>query len=324
MIRFCYSPDGNYNLQTLPDNSESFVIDKKNQKLRLFNTEDFYFSVLDSNYTGSSNPSVGLSMLGANRLYNELDLLGQAFDNYVIENDADISTINEHLAISDGSIIRTNSSVSDLEFRIGQFNFNKNYIYAVNSSEGDSELDIADGQGNVIVRLDDGHIQTKHFDSSWVLNEIEYIEENAVMNALNETPDADLDIVDPSGNVILRLNEGHIQTKNFNSVDCSVLNSNFITLNDNVNTYKNSVTSLQEDYRSYKVQIDTAFTNFKNSVIAENSSFRAEFERYWDECEEVVAASKTDLNLKIQTLNSSVNLAISDILNRLNALENKS
>lgn len=324
MIRFCYSPDGNYNLQTLPDKSESFVIDKKNQKLRLFNTEDFYFSVLDSSYTGSSNPSVGLSMLGANRLYNELDLLGQAFDNYVIENDADISTINEHLAISDGSIIRTNSSVSDLEFRIGQFNFNKNYIYAVNSSEGDSELDIADGQGNVIVRLDDGHIQTKHFDSSWVLNEIEYIEENAVMNALNETPDADLDIVDPSGNVILRLNEGHIQTKNFNSVDCSVLNSNFITLNDNVNTYKNSVTSLQEDYRSYKVQIDTAFTNFKNSVIAENSSFRAKFESYWVECERVVAESRVDLDLKIQTLNSSVNLAISDILNRLNALENKS
>ena len=128
MIRFCYSPDGNYNLQTIPDRIESFLIDKKNQKLRVFDTEDFYFSVLDSSYIDSSNPSVGLSMLGANRLYNELDLLGQVFDNYVNDNDAEIYAINEHLVISDGSIIKTNSSVSDLEFRIGQFNFNENYI----------------------------------------------------------------------------------------------------------------------------------------------------------------------------------------------------
>lgn len=128
MIRFCYSPDGNYNLQTIPDRIESFLIDKKNQKLRVFDTEDFYFSVLDSSYIDSSNPSVGLSMLGANRLYNELDLLGQVFDNYVNDNDAEIYAINEHLAISDGSIRETNSSVSDLEFRIGQFNFNENYI----------------------------------------------------------------------------------------------------------------------------------------------------------------------------------------------------
>lgn len=102
MIRFCYSPDGNYNLQTIPDRIESFLIDKKNQKLRVFDTEDFYFSVLDSSYIDSSNPSVGLSMLGANRLYNELDLLGQVFDNYVNDNDAEIYAINEHLAISDG------------------------------------------------------------------------------------------------------------------------------------------------------------------------------------------------------------------------------
>ena len=64
-------------------------------------------------------------MLSANRLYNEFDLLGQVFDNYVNDNDSEIYAINEYLAISDGSII---SSVNDLEFRIGQFNFNKNYI----------------------------------------------------------------------------------------------------------------------------------------------------------------------------------------------------
>lgn len=33
MIRFCYSPDGNYNLQTIPDRIESFLIDKKKSKI---------------------------------------------------------------------------------------------------------------------------------------------------------------------------------------------------------------------------------------------------------------------------------------------------
>ena len=355
----------------------------------MFDAEDFYFSVLDSSYIDSSNPSIGLSMLGANRLYNELDLLGQIFDNYVNDNDAEIYAINEHLAISDRSIRETNSSVSDLEFRIGQFNFNKNYIYAVDSSDGDSELDIADGQGNVIVRLDDGHIQTKYFDSSWVLNEIEYIEDNAVMNALIDTPYSDLDIVDTSGNVILRLNEGHIQTKNFNSIDCSefdfdkdypytishvysqkdesdfdladssgnvlvrfvnghIKTKNFDSENidsmnasiisyidtkdqevlsdclDQIDDISKTVDVLQEDYRSYKIQINTDFTNFKNNINAENSSFREKFESYWIECEELVTEAMNDLSIQIQTLDSSLNLAISDILSRLGALENKS
>ena len=102
------------------------------------------------------------------------------------------------------------------------------------------------------------------------------------------------------------------------------LDSNFNILNDNVNTYKNSVTSLQEDYRNYKTQIETAFTDFKNNVNAENSSFREKFESYWIECEDVVTEAMNDLSLQIQTLDSSLNLAISDILTRLDALENKS
>ena len=337
MIRFCYSPDGNYDLQTLPDRIESFLIDKKNQKLRVFDTEDFYFSVLDSSYIDSSNPSVGLSMLGANRLYNELDLLGQVFDNYVNDNDAEIYAINEHLVISDGSIMETNSSVSDLEFRIGQFNFNENYIYAVNSSDGDSDLDVADSSGNVILRLNEGHIQTKNFNSIDCSafdfdKDYPYI----ISHVYSERDESDFDLADSSGNVLVRFVNGHIKTKNFDSENIDSMNASIISYIDTkdqevlsncldqIDDISKTVDGLKEDYRNYKVEVNTNFTNFKNDVNAENSSFREKFESYWIECEDVVKEAMNDLSLQIQTLDSSLNLAISDILTRLDALENKS
>lgn len=67
------------------------------------------------------------------------------------------------------------------------------------------DLDIADTKGNVILRLADGHIQTKKFNSK------------DADKIIQTTSSADLDVADSSGNVILRLSDGHIQTKNFNS-----------------------------------------------------------------------------------------------------------
>ena len=293
--------------------------------MRVFDVEDFYFSVLDSSYTDSSNPSVGLSMLGANRLYNELDLLGQVFDNYVNDNDAEIYAINEHLAISDGSIIKTNSSVSDLEFRIGQFNFDNNYIYAVNSSDGDSDLDVADSSGNVILRLNEGHIQTKNFNSIDCSafdfdKDYPYI----ISHVYSERDESDFDLADSSGNVLVRFVNGHIKTKNFDSENIDSMNASIISYIDTkdqevlsncldqIDDISKTVDGLKEDYRNYKVEVNTNFTNFKNDVNAENSSFRDKFESYWIECEDVVAAAMTDLDLKIQTLGSSLNLVISD------------
>ena len=291
----------------------------------MFDTEDFYFSVLDSSYIDSSNPSVGLSMLGANRLYNELDLLGLVFDNYVNDNDAEIYAINEHLAISDGSIIKTNSSVSDLEFRIGQFNFDNNYIYAVNSSDGDSDLDVADSSGNVILRLNEGHIQTKNFNSIDCSafdfdKDYPYI----ISHVYSERDESDFDLADSSGNVLVRFVNGHIKTKNFDSENIDSMNASIISYIDTkdqevlsdcldqIDDISKTVDGLKEDYRNYKVEVNTNFTNFKNDVNAENSSFREKFESYWIECEDVVAAAMTDLDLKIQTLGSSLNFVISD------------
>lgn len=65
------------------------------------------------------------------------------------------------------------------------------------------DLDVADQNGNVILRLADGEIITKKFDSS-------------VLKAPNEDGgEADLDIADVYGNVLARFEGGNIQTKNF-------------------------------------------------------------------------------------------------------------
>lgn len=68
------------------------------------------------------------------------------------------------------------------------------------------DLDVSDEDGNVLLRLKDGHIQTKSFRSQGV----------ASLKESTET-DIDLDISDNLGNVILRLSKGHIKTKNFDS-----------------------------------------------------------------------------------------------------------
>lgn len=80
-----------------------------------------------------------------------------------------------------------------------------------NVSDTDAEnvdLDITDDNGYVLMRLADGHIQTKYFNSK--------DKESASLkptNAANET----FDITDQSGNVVLRMEEGQVKTRNFDS-----------------------------------------------------------------------------------------------------------
>ena len=95
--------------------------------------------------------------------------------------------------------------------------------------ETTADLFICDSRGNVLVELKDGHIVTKNFDSADVITEDDITDlESAVSDlsvavsratsVLSTTEqNVDLDVVDASGNVILRLVNGHIQTKNFDS-----------------------------------------------------------------------------------------------------------
>lgn len=109
------------------------------------------------------------------------------------------------------------------------------------------DLDVTDPRGNVILRLADGHIQTKNFDSSDVadmegaINEklnnnlgtanagkILRVDQNGdvVTGDMPATGDvmskgttatSDMDFTDINGNVIMRFKDGHVQTKNFDS-----------------------------------------------------------------------------------------------------------
>ena len=228
------------------------------------------------------------------------------------------SSGNVILRLNDGHIQTKNFNSIDCS----AFDFDKDYPYIISqvySERDESDFDLADSSGNVLVRFVNGHIKTKNFDSenidsmnSSIISYIDAKDQEVLTSCLDQIDNISKTVDDCKNDV-------SVYKKEFDK-----LNSNFNILNNNVSVYKNSVTSLQEDYRSYKTQIETAFTDFKNNVNAENSSFREKFESYWSECEEVVKEAMNDLSLQIQTLDSSLNLAISDILSRLDALENKS
>ena len=155
----------------------------------------------------------------------------------------------------------------------------QNYPKIVESDAIEPDLDIADPSGNVIVRLQDGHIKTKEFDSADAMQDIADIQDDiselssgkiniqqavsdagkalvigadgmvspadvsvsvdATLTQEGKAADAkavgdaivgnvkvadsdatsDLDIADSQGNAILRLENGHIKTKNFDSSD---------------------------------------------------------------------------------------------------------
>lgn len=79
-----------------------------------------------------------------------------------------------------------------------------------NSTKTGVDLDVSDPSGNVILRLADGHIQTKEFDSRNISEPDPSIKQSTKTGV-------DLDISDDDGNVILRLQGGNIKTLNFDS-----------------------------------------------------------------------------------------------------------
>lgn len=75
-----------------------------------------------------------------------------------------------------------------------------------NTTESDSDVDVTDENGNVIVRFAHGDVQTKNFNSSKIAG-----------IKLTTDISADFDLVDVMGNVLTRFSGGHILTKNFDS-----------------------------------------------------------------------------------------------------------
>lgn len=142
--------------------------------------------------------------------------------------------------------IQLGGIISDLKSDLSQTQYElERTSKSADSTKTGVDLDIADPNGNVILRLKDGHIETKEFNSSEIANSINSKldanqgSENAgkflkvgddgdvetdVVNVPTNIPsisspdkETDLDIADINGNVILRLKNGGIKTKNFDS-----------------------------------------------------------------------------------------------------------
>lgn len=90
----------------------------------------------------------------------------------------------------------------------------------INMGDSDmGDLNISDESGNVLVRFENGNIQTKNFNSS-----------NST-NVFKDSSDADLNISDENGNVIIRSKNGHIKTKFFNSEDYIIgINADYLLI----------------------------------------------------------------------------------------------
>ena len=80
------------------------------------------------------------------------------------------------------------------------------------STEEGADLDISDEDGKVILRLANGHIYTKNFDSSNVSTDAGVSTDNQITDT-----DSDLYIADENGKGLVRFSDGGIQLKNFNS-----------------------------------------------------------------------------------------------------------
>ena len=77
------------------------------------------------------------------------------------------------------------------------------------NSDSESNLDVADAQGNVILRLADGEIQTKNFNSANVLTDEDLAD--VPKTAETEEDDPNLDVADVYGNVLVRVENGELR-----------------------------------------------------------------------------------------------------------------
>lgn len=143
----------------------------------------------------------------------------------VHDNVADISSeistevaswLDEHVNITEGVNIDDTLSVAgsaaDAKATGDEINDLKSSINQApeikDSEKTGVDLDVSDPNGNVILRLADGHIKTKNFDSADI---------DADIFADSSKTGIDLDVADGSGYVVARFADGHVKTKNFDS-----------------------------------------------------------------------------------------------------------
>ena len=154
-----------------------------------------------------------------------------------------------------------------------------------------SDFDISDEDGNVLTRFSNGHIKTKNFDSSKDASEEERglmsatdktklntIEDGAEVNDVEVKDDIstlDLDISDEDRNVLMRLKNGHIETKNFDSSNITENNISENLLSQIKGCWKNKTiawygTSIPAGYPNQNNQSIYAYPNIIARMLGAN------------------------------------------------------
>lgn len=166
------------------------------------------------------------------------------------------------------------------------------------------DFDISDKSGNVIMRLADGHIKTKNFDSEVALESIAgkigqnqgaanhgkvlTVGQDGLVSPVepatndgigikdSEKTGVDLDLADGNGYVVARFSDGHIKTKNFDSASALQAINNKVSQNQGSENYGKVLTvgadgvvvPAEQTAPDEKPPIETFFTTveFKNGT----------------------------------------------------------
>ncbi len=241
MISFCYTEDGNYSVQNIPDVTQSIIFDKSRQLVRLFNSENFYFSVLSDVFqTDLDSPHTGFSQTGA---YQMFAALNSSIDARRLAIEESIDDINSSIAIIDASV----NHIED------------NYVEVVDYDSDSYDLAFSDEAGYVLVKFYGGHVATKNFDSSDIVSNV---------NALNSSFDTLNNYVHTS---VTRLDSS------VSSIEDTV--SDYVDLREQVYTNRDNIEVLQQDVldlSAWLVEDELIWSNvyihFNSSILMANAS----------------------------------------------------
>lgn len=131
------------------------------------------------------------------------------------------------------------------------------------SDAEDVDLDFSDENGNVLLRLKDGHIKTIYFDSSDPMNQ----------SISTDAEDVDLDIADSYGNIIMRLQDGEVETKNFSSYEMSERVRN---AEENINDLADAIGtgfSVPSYWATTIAEKELAINNLNNAIGSNGATF---------------------------------------------------
>ena len=116
-------------------------------------------------------------------------------------NNKQVVGVDDEPVIDSENLLKSGGVVSYIDEEVKD-----KFPYIINETiDIPSTLDIADASGNVLTRFYEGHIQTKYFDSSYVVNKVNKID---TIDKIEEH--SNLVVVDSSGYVLTKFEDGHI------------------------------------------------------------------------------------------------------------------